>query len=590
MKRRFGLAVAVLAVGFSALLGAASSAPAQGGGPRNPFGIQIVRFAKGTSPAQMRATVAAAGGQVVDDLSAAGALAVLPTAAGFSSAIAAKPGVAAVFSDRPLGSLGPRDGGTSGGSLGGAPADGTKGTPVPDPWHDLPSFWGETNPAGVLQWDDAAMNVPAAWKRTTGSTAVDVAVLDSGVDASHKELKPVVDAQTNEIPCKELKAQFGQQALKAMGLTDCGDADQDGHGSWVASRLAGAANGFASNGVAPGVDVFSYKVDAAGFGALTSWIVAGMLDACSQGADLVNLSIAGYEDPTDPAGAQEYLMWVDAVNYCRAHGAAVIAAAGNDHVRIDRVDMTLGGRELHGVGLVARDDQGIGTPLPGQTVDEVDGRGLLESPGGVPGVIMVAATNNGNAPTPASVPAAVRPPASYAGLRDQLAYYSNYGSRVDIAAPGGARKYNIPLYDGGAGDILYGGWGSFGAFPATSDTCTDPAISSAINAACFSQNGSGFGWMQGTSVAVPNLTGVASLVLSAHPELAGKPDQLLARLRATAERDMVNATGPNDPPNTAAGASGAPCPSGYCHLDYAHPIPFAQAYGAGLVDGGAAVE
>ena len=588
MKRRFGLAVAVVAVGLAALLGTASSAPAGGGGPKNPFGIQIVRFARGTSPAQMRAAVTAAGGRVVDDLSSAGALAVLPTAAGFPSAIALQPGVAGTFSDHPLVGLGPRDGARGGGSTGTAPADGKKGAPVPDPWHDLPSFWGETNPAGVLQWDDAAMDVPAAWKRTTGSAAVDVAVLDSGVDASHKELKPVVDAQTNEVPCKDLQKQFGQQALKAMGLTDCGDADQDGHGTWVTSRLAGAANGFASNGVAPGVDVFGYKVDAAGFGALTSWIVAGMLDACSHGADIVNLSIAGYEDPTDPAGVQEYLMWVDAVNYCRAHGAAVIAAAGNDHVRIDRVELTLGGRALHGVGLVASDDQGIGTPLPGQPLDDVDGRGLLESPGGVPGVIMVAATNNGNAPAPASVPAAVRPPASYAGRRDQLAYYSNYGSRIDIAAPGGARKYNIPLYDGGAGDILLGGWGSFGALPAKSDTCSvsgDP-----VDAACFSQNGNGFGWMQGTSVATPNLSGVAALVLSAHPELLGKPDALLARLQSTSRHDMVNATGPNDPANTAAGASGTPCATGYCHLDYAHPIPFAQAYGAGLVDAGAAVE
>jgi subtilisin family serine protease len=312
-----------------------------------------------------------------------------------------------------------------------------------------------------------------------------------------------------------------------------------------------------------------------------------MLDACSHGAEIVNLAISGYEDPTDPASAQEYLMWVDAVNYCRAHGAAVIAAAGNEHVRIDRVDMAVGGRQLHGVGLVADDDEGFATPLPGQTADDVDARGLLESPGGVPGVIMVAATNNGNAPTPDSVPAAVRPPASYAGRRDQLAYYSSYGSRVDIAAPGGARKYNIPLYDGGAGDILYGGWGSFGAMPAKSDLCAqsgDP-----VNAACFSKDGNGFGWLQGTSVSVPNLSGVAALVLSAHPELRGNPDALLARLQATAKKSLVNATGPNDPANTAAGASGTPCPSGYCHLDYAHPIPFAQAYGAGLVDAAAAL-
>jgi hypothetical protein len=34
---------------------------------------------------------------------------------------------------------------------------------------------------------------------------------------------------------------------------------------------------------------------------------------------------------------------------------------------------------------------------------------------------------------------------------------------VDIAAPGGARKFNIPRYDGGNADILFGGWGTLGA-------------------------------------------------------------------------------------------------------------------------------
>jgi subtilase family protein len=586
LKRRFGLALAALLLVVPALLAVAAAAPAQGG-PGSSLGIQVVRFVGGTSPAQMRAAVANAGGTVVGDLSAANALAVLPGSASFSSAIVAQPGVAGAFSDRPVDGLHGRDDGHGGGPGHGPPGDGRKGASVPDPWHDLTSFWGETNPTGILQWDDDRMDVPEAWKRTTGSSSVDVAVLDSGVDASHRELRPVVDSQTNEIPCKELRQDIGDKALMAMGLTDCGDDDRLGHGSWVASRVAGALNGFASNGVAPGVDVASYKVDASGFGALTSWVVAGMLDACSHGADLVNLSISGYEDPSDPASAQEYLMWVDAVSYCRSQGAAVIAAAGNEHVRIDRVDMNVGGRDLHGVGVVADDEQGFATPLPGQSADEVDARGLLESPGGVPGVIMVAATNNANASAPSSVPAAVRPPASYSGLRDQLAYYSNYGSRVDIAAPGGARKYNIPLYDGGAGDFLYGGWGSFGALPKTSDLCA--ASGDVVDAACFDKDGNGFGWLQGTSVAAPNLTGVAALVLSAHPDLRGNPDGLLARLQSTARHGLVNATGPNDPGNTAAGASGRPCPSGYCHLDYVHPIPFAQAYGAGLVDAAAAV-
>jgi hypothetical protein len=33
------------------------------------------------------------------------------------------------------------------------------------------------------------------------------------------------------------------------------------------------------------------------------------------------------------------------------------------------------------------------------------------------------------------------------GTRSQLTYYSNYGKRIDVAAPGGARKFNLPAVD-----------------------------------------------------------------------------------------------------------------------------------------------
>jgi hypothetical protein len=87
----------------------------------------------------------------------------------------------------------------------------------------------------------------------------------------------------------------------------------------------------------------------------------------------------------------------------------------------------------------------------------------------------------------------------------------------------------------------------------------------------------------------PNAVGVAALTLSARRNLIGRPDALLARLQSTANHDPVNYMGPNDPANFAYSLSGAACTTGYCHIDQAHPIPFADAYGAGLVDAAAAV-
>lgn len=562
----------------------AQAAPAK----RNPFGVLVVKFRPGVSAADRAAAIQAAGGEVVTDLSQANAVAAAPVATTFATRIKADRRVAAAWEDKvyalPKNDVAQEDAGLTGQN---APSLGNRGAAIPDPFHNATSFWGESNPEGILQWDDNRMNVPAAWATTTGDRTVRVAVLDTGVQGSHKELLANYDNQTsaNTIPCNLLTRQFGP-----LGQKDCSSEDTEGHGTWVASRIAGAVNGFGSNGIAPNVQIVGYKVLSTNLGGgLTSWIVAAMYDACDHDVDLINMSLGGYDNPNNPDEVQDYLLWVDAVNYCRARGTAIFASAGNEHVRVNRVTRTLGGRALTGVGQVDSGPQGYSSVLPGAALADSDLRGLLETPAGVPGVIMVSATNNAIGAASADVPAAIRWPAAFTGGRDQLTYYSSYGARVDIAAPGGARKFNIPRADGGPGDILYGGWGTLGALDASGEICKDPALASPLTFACFKVQGAGFGWLQGTSMSAPNATGVAALTLAAHHELQGNPDGLLARLRATARTNMTNYTGPNDPANTAPSFAGVPCKTGYCHIDFANPIPFGDAYGAGIVNAGEAV-
>ena len=568
MVKRPGLLLAA----FAAACAFGGSASAAG----NPFGISVVRFSPGTTPTQMRSSVAAADGVVVTDLSAIRALAVLPRSSAFGARLASDRSVTAVFQDALL--EGERDpDGLAGGTSVSAPGPTAPGA-VADPWNAL------------FQWDDGRMDVPAAWSRTTGDASIAVAVLDTGVQANHRELKDVVDRSLggNFIPCEDLRALLSLGVVDRSGLHDCHDGDFEGHGTWVASRIAGALNGYASNGVAPGVRIGSYKVLAAGLGGLSSWIVSGLLASCSDPRiDVVNMSIEGYMDPADPFTAQDYLLFTDAVDYCRAQGVPVFAAAGNQHVRVDRVALTLGGRQLQGVGRVSTGSDGIAQVSPGSaSLADDDLRGWLPVPGGVPGVTMVSATANAIGGAPADVPLRWQ---AHVGARDQLAYYSNYGSRIDLAAPGGARRYEIPGYDGGAGDVLFGGWGSFGALAAGGLICQDPFAGSSFNSACFKDRGDGFGWLQGTSMAAPNAAGVAALVLSSHPDLVGRPASLLQGLADTARRSLVNYMGPNDASNTAPALDGRPCGTGFCHVDQAHPIAFSDAYGAGLVDAGSAV-
>jgi lantibiotic leader peptide-processing serine protease len=560
------------------------AAPTYAKGDRNPFGITIVRFTDGTTAPQMRAAVTQAGGSVVTDLSPVGALAVSPTAPDFANRIKKNASVSTVFVEpvfkTPVGSDFEAGGGSANPVFGG-------GTSFPDPWHDASSFLGATNPQGILQWDDARMNVPAAWSRTLGDRTVRVAVLDTGVQGSHKELKANFVGSRNFIPCSTLTRDYGAAVVKQFGLRDCSDEDKEGHGTWVASRIAGALNGFASNGVAPRVQVASYKVLAAGFGGLPDWILSGLVSACSDGVDLVNMSITGYLDPSDALDAQTYLLFDDVVRYCRARGVSVFAAAGNEHVRVDRVNATVAGRALSGLGRVSTSSEGIGTVAPGSSSrGGSDRRGALVTPAGVPGVVMVSATNNANDAAPADDRFGR---GMHVGARDQLAYYSSYGSRVDLAAPGGARRFNLPGWDGGDGNFLYGGWGSLGALDASGLICGDPIESSLFNFACFEVEGSGFGWLQGTSMSSPNAVGVAALAISAKPQLRRDPGSLVAHLEATARRGITNYTGRLDAANTAPAYDGRPCATGYCHLDTSAPIPSADAYGAGIVDAGAAV-
>jgi lantibiotic leader peptide-processing serine protease len=561
----------LLLAAFCAALAFASSASAAG----NPFGVTIVRFTPQTTPVQMRAAVTAAGGAVVTDLTAIDALAVVPRGQGFDARIGTARGVTAVFED--LLFTTDRADAVPSSHAASVPAEPAAGG-LPEPWHP------------VFQWDDYVMDVPTAWQTTTGADTVGIAVLDTGVQASHRELLGAVDRKLggNFIPCADLRALFGLGYVDRVGLRDCRDGDFEGHGTWVASRIGGALNGFASNGVAPGVRIGSYKVLAAGLGGLSSWILSGLVAACSDPRiDIVNMSIEAYADPSNPFDVQDYLLFADAADYCRARGVALFAAAGNRHVRVDRVTLTLAGRTLEDAGRVTSGSEGIATVSPGRaSVDDFDLRGWLPVPGGVPGVTTVSATAKAIGAAPASVPLRWH---DHVGAGNQLAYYSNYGSRIDLAAPGGARKYEIPSYDGGAEDVLHGGWGSFGALAAGGLLCTDPFASSVSNSACFTTAGSGFGWLQGTSMASPNAAGVAALVLSAEPALAGRPRELVRRLTDTADRSPVNYLGPNDPAGTAPALDGTPCATGYCHIDQSHPIAFADAYGAGLVAAGAAI-
>jgi subtilisin family serine protease len=160
--------------------------------------------------------------------------------------------------------------------------------------------------AAALDANLTQIGAPAAWEQGLSGAGVDIAVLDSGVDADHPDLR-------------------GKVVQEANFTTDPTAGDGDGHGTHVASVLGGtgAAAGGARKGVAYGARLLSGKVlDAEGNGQL-SWLISGMEWAAAQGADVVNVSLGGQarsgEDPTAQA--------LDALT--EETGTLFVVAAGN---------------------------------------------------------------------------------------------------------------------------------------------------------------------------------------------------------------------------------------------------------------------
>ncbi|MBJ3808770.1 S8 family peptidase [Streptomyces flavofungini] len=150
------------------------------------------------------------------------------------------------------------------------------------------------------------IGAPKAWEAGYDGKGVKIAVLDTGVDATHPDLKEQVVGAKNFTPSPDTK-------------------DRVGHGTHVASIAAGTGTKNALyKGVAPGAKVLAGKVLGDTGSGDDSGIIAGIDWAAAEGADVVNLSLGGGDTPgVDPLEAA-----VDKVSADK--GILFAIAAGND--------------------------------------------------------------------------------------------------------------------------------------------------------------------------------------------------------------------------------------------------------------------
>jgi subtilisin family serine protease len=243
-------------------------------------------------------------------------------------------------------------------------------------------LWGLNNNgfpvSGRWGMPDADIDAPEAWSVTTGSDAVTVAVIDTGIDYSHPDLSSQmwINPGENCPGCRtdgidnDGNGYVDDWRGWDFANGDNNPMDDNGHGTHVAGTIGATGNnGIGVTGVNWRVRLLPLKfLSAAGTGT-TADAVSAVLYAADKGATVLNNSWGGDEYSQALA---------DAITVADTHGALFVAAAGNS-----------------------------GT--------DNDSMPTYPASYALPNVLTVAATDNS----------------------DQLAYFSNVGRKsVDLAAPG----------------------------------------------------------------------------------------------------------------------------------------------------------
>jgi subtilisin family serine protease len=161
-------------------------------------------------------------------------------------------------------------------------------------------------PGTVVQWWAERENLPAAWDVSQGDGAT-VAVIDTGIDASHPEFAGRISGTL------DLDDQLGDGPPTT---------DQVGHGTHVASlACATAGNGIGLAGAGFHCSMLVIKSDLS-----DSSVSAAIVAAADRGVDAINMSFG--TDGSSPAADSV----VRAIDYAYQRGVVMVAAAADDPV------------------------------------------------------------------------------------------------------------------------------------------------------------------------------------------------------------------------------------------------------------------
>ncbi|MEK7453230.1 MAG: S8 family peptidase [Patescibacteria group bacterium] len=164
-----------------------------------------------------------------------------------------------------------------------------------------------SQPAQVLPWGIDKIDAELSWATSEG-VGINVAVLDTGIDLTHPDLKANIKGKFNAINSRKSAT------------------DDNGHGTHVAGIIGALDNSIGVVGVAPEVSLYAVKVlDSRGSGYLSD-IIEGIDWSIANGINVINMSFGTNSN----IGS-----FADAVGRAVDKGIVLVAAAGNDGGAVD---------------------------------------------------------------------------------------------------------------------------------------------------------------------------------------------------------------------------------------------------------------
>jgi subtilisin family serine protease len=294
------------------------------------------------------------------------------------------------------------------------------------------SIDAQTTPTGINR-ANADASPTAAINGSDQRVNVDVAVIDTGADLTHPDLN------------------IYSAGAKNCSIGAINANDMNGHGTHVSGTIGAIDNGTGVVGMAPGARIWPVKVLTDAGSGLNSDVICGIdyVTAHASQIEVANMSLGGSGSDDGNCGNTNQDAMHKAICRSVAAGITYAVAAGNDS-----------------------EDAADSTPA---AYDEV---------------ITVSALSDFNGVSGGGAPSTCR-----ADVDDTFADYSNYGSDVDLIAPG---------------------------------TC--------INSTWML---GGYNTISGTSMASPHVAGGAALYKATHP--TATPAAVKAALQAAATLDWNNA-------------------------------------------------